>query len=138
MKLVTMLQLAGVMHLGLIAAGATMPRAVDLSREIARLPRFIRRLFWVYYGFIGFCLVGFGALSLLLASELASGSLLARAVCGFLALFWTVRLGVATFVFDVRPYLRGGLWKVGYHATNVAFVILPMIYAWAAVKGVAR
>jgi len=47
-------------------------------------------------------LAGFGALSFFLASELASGGALSRAVCGFLALFWTMRLLVAALVFDVR------------------------------------
>jgi hypothetical protein len=132
MKLVTALQLAGLMHLGLISAGALMPRVVRLSDHVRPLPLFIRRLFWVYYSFIGLCLVSFGALSFFFASQLASGTTLARAVCGFLALFWTLRLFVAALVFDVRPYLTNRLWKLGYHATNLAFVLLPVIYLRAA------
>ena len=135
MKLVTALQLAGLMHLGLIAAGATMPRIVKLPSHVATLPPFIKRLFWVYYSFIALLLLGFGGLSFLLAPELASGTTLARAVCGFLALFWTMRLFVAAFVFDVRPYLTNAALKLGFHATNVVFAILPLIYAWAALKG---
>jgi hypothetical protein len=108
---------------------------VNLRQHVAVLPPFIHRLFWVYYSFIGLFLVGFGALSFFLASELASGTALARAVCGFLALFWTMRLCVAALVFDVRPYLTNALWRIGYYATNVAFAILPMIYGWAALAG---
>ena len=135
MKLVTGLQLAGLMHLGLIAAGALMPRAVGLRHHVAALPAFIRQLFWVYYSFIALFLLGFGAFSYFLASELASGTALARAVCGFLAVFWTVRLLVAAFVFDVRPYLTGAFWKLGYRATNVVFALLPVIYGWVAWAG---
>jgi hypothetical protein len=43
--LVTLLQIAGLLHLGLVWAGATMPRAVDLGHHLAPLPPFIRRLF---------------------------------------------------------------------------------------------
>ena len=138
MKLTMLLQLAGLMHLGLLAAGATMPRAVGLREHVAVLPPFIHRLFWVYYGFIAMFLVGFGALSFFLASELASGTALARAVCGFLAIFWTARFFVAAFVFDVRSYLTSPPWKIGYHATNVVFAILPIIYGWIAFAGGAR
>ncbi len=135
MKLVLLIQLAGVMHLGLIAAGVLMPRVVNLRAHIAGLPPFIHRLFWVYYAFIGLCLVSFGALSLFAAHELASGTVLARIVCAFLAVFWTVRLIAASFVFDVRPYLTNGWLKLGYHATNAVFTLLPVIYLWAALKG---
>ena len=65
-QLTLMLQIAGVLHIGLIAAGALMPRAVNLRANLAPLPTFIRRLFWVYYTFIGLCLVSFGALTILL------------------------------------------------------------------------
>ena len=135
MNLTLALQFAGLMHLGLIAAGATMPRATNLRRHVATLPPFIRRLFWVYYSFIALFLVGFGAASFFLAPELASGTVLARAACGFLAVFWTIRLLIAAFIFDVSPYLTSLLWKVGYHATNIVFALLPAIYAWAALKG---
>ena len=133
--LILLLQFAGLMHLGLMCAGALMPRAVNLRNNLAALPPFIRRLFWVYYAFIGLCLVSFGVMTFTFAGTLADGSGLARALCVFLALFWTVRLIAATFVFDVRPYLTNNLWRLGYHATNIVFIYLPVVYAWVAWKG---
>lgn len=135
MRLAGMIHLAGLLHLGLIAAGALMPRAVGLREHLALLPEFIRRLFWVYYGFIGLCLISFGMLSALLANELASGDALALGVCAFLTVFWIARFLVAMFVFDVKPYLAGPMWKAGYYAINVVFAVLPVIYGWAAIKG---
>ena len=134
-NLVTLLQIAGLLHLGLISAGITMPRAVNLAAHLDTLPQFIRRLVWVYYTFIGFCLLSFGAISFFYADSLASGTPLARALCGFLCGFWTIRLIVATFVFDVRPYLANTFLRVGYHATNLVFALLPLIYGWAALRG---
>jgi hypothetical protein len=137
MKIITLtllLQFAGVLHLGLACAGGLMPRAVNLRTQIAVLPPFIRRLFWVYYTFIGLCLVSFGLITFTFAGTLAAGGGLARAVCAFLAVFWTVRLFAATFIFDVRPYLTNNYWRLGYHATNIVFAYLPLVYAWAAWK----
>jgi len=131
--LIFLLQVAAVLHLGLIAAGAIMPRVVDLRVHLAVLPVFIRRLFWVYYSFIGLCLVSFGCLTFALASSLAAGGLLARAVCVFLTAFWTLRLVAATFIFDVNPYLTNGFRRIGYQATNLVFLYLPVVYlltAW--------
>lgn len=135
MTIQILIQTAGLLHLGLIAAGITMPRVVKLREHIRGLPEFIRRLFWVYYGFIGSCLVSFGLLSFFLAADLTSGTPLARAVCGFLCLFWTLRLVVAVWVFDVRPYVTSTRLRLGYQATNVVFAFLPVVYAVAALKG---
>jgi hypothetical protein len=134
-SLTLLLQIAGVLHLGLICAGALMPRAVHLREHLSPLPEFIRRLFWVYYLFIGLCLVSFGTLTLAFAPALASGVALARAICVFLTGFWTLRLVAATFIFDLRPYLTSSWLRLGYHATNVAFIYLPVVYALAAWKG---
>lgn len=134
-NLTLMLQIAGLLHLGLLCAGVLMPRAVNLRANIAVLPPFIRRLFWVYYTFIGLCLVSFGIITVAFAPILAAGSGLARAICLFLAVFWTIRLIAATFVFDVRPYLTNTFWKLGYHATNIVFIYLPVVYVLAAVRG---
>lgn len=130
-----LLQIAGLLHIGLIAAGLLMPKAVNLRAQLVSLPPFVRQLYWVYYSFIGLCLVGFGLITVTLSDSLASGQPLARAVCVLLSVFWTIRLVAATFVFDVSPYLTNRYWRLGYHATNVAFIYMPVVYAWAALKG---
>ena len=129
------LEIAGLLHLGLICAGSLMPGVVGMQSHLATLPPFIRRLFWVYYSFIGLCLVSFGTITLALAPILAAGGALARAFCIFLAAFWTLRLVAATFVFDLKPYLTNNYRRLGYHAINIVFVYLPIVYAWAAWKG---
>jgi len=129
------LQIAGVLHLGLMCAGLMMPRVVNMRSHLAALPPFLRQLFWVYYTFIGLCLVSFCLITLTFAETLAGGTALARALCGFFAVFWTVRLVAGTFVFDLRPYLTTAPRRIGYHAINIVFVYLPIVYAWAALKG---
>jgi hypothetical protein len=132
--LTLLLQVAGVMHLGLMSAGLLMPRVVNMRAHLAALPAFIRQLFWVYYTFIALCLVSFSVITIAFADTLAAGGTLARALCVFFAIFWTLRLLVATFVFDMRPYLTSRARRTGYHALNLAFVYLPVVYALAATQ----
>lgn len=132
------LKLTALTYFGLLAAGILMPRVVGLRAHTESLPQFIRQLIWVYYTFIGMCLVGFGLATFFLADELASGTPLARAVCGFLALFWLVRFFVATFVFDLKPYLTNGWRRAGLFAANLVFTTLPFIYGWAALQTINR
>lgn len=133
MKLELALKLAALVHLGLIAAGVLMPRATGLWREADAMSPFARTLFRVYYAFIGLCLFSFGFGTWVYAAELASGTALARAVCGFLAAFWLLRW-VAAVLLDVRPYLTNAWWRIGYAATNVVFCALPFVYTWGALR----
>jgi hypothetical protein len=135
MSTTLLLKLAALTYLGLLAAGLLMPRVVGLGEHIRTLPQFIRQLFWVYYTFVGLCLISFGLGTFFLAEELASGTPLARAACGFLAIFWTVRFIAGSFVFDLRPYLTSTWRRIGLHAANLVFTALPFVYGWAALKG---
>jgi hypothetical protein len=134
MNPILLLKFAALTHFGLVAAGLLMPRVTKLWTHVAVLPPFAGALFRTYYAFIGLCLVGFGVGSWFLAEELAGGSILARAACGFLACFWALRLIAAVWVLDVTPYLTGGWLKAGYQATNAVFGTLPFLYAWLALR----
>jgi hypothetical protein len=127
-----LLQVAGVLHLGLMCAGLLMPKVVGMRQHLAALPPFIRQLFRVYYSFIGLCLVSFSIITIAFADTLAAGGNLARALCVFFALFWTLRLIAGTFIFDMRPYLTNSPRRFGYHLINAVFAYLPVVYALAA------
>ena len=132
MRLVTILQFAGVLHLGLLCAGIMMPRVVEMKIHLAKLPQFLRDLFWTYYAFIGSCIAAFGSLTFFYADVLAAGEPLARAVTGFLAAFWTLRLVVAGFVFKMEAYLTNTLFRLGHNVVNAVFVFLIIVYTLAA------
>ena len=133
--LTVLLQIAAILHLGLLCAGASMPKAVNLRGHIATLPPFLRQLFLVYFSFIALMLVGFGALTFLFAHAMAAGEPTARALCVLMTVFWSIRLIAAGFIFDVRPYLTNWFYRFGYQATNLVFVYLVAIYGLAAWKG---
>src|SRR5688572_20425550 len=130
------LQFAAVLHVGLLWAGLTMPHAVKLRQHLAILPPFIRSLFWVYYTFIGSCIVGFGSLTWFAAGAMAAGEPVARGLAIFLALFWLSRLTAGAFIFDVRPYLTNWFYRAGNVAINLVFIYFTTIYAWTALKGI--
>ena len=132
--LVLLLQVAGLLHLGFLAGGLLMPRVVRMRWHLATLPPFIRQLFWVYYTFIGFCIVSFSVITIAFAGTLAAGGALARTLCAFFALFWTIRLCAGAFVFDMEPYLTTRAHRIGYSVLNVAFGCLPVIYILAATR----
>src|SRR5262245_14085251 len=128
--LIVLLQIAALLHLGLAWAGLTMPKVVGLGEHLAPLPPFIRRLFYTYFTFIALMLVAFSALTFILAPNIAAGEPAARGLCLLMLGFWLVRLFVAAFVFDVRPYLTNRLLRLGYHATNAVFIYLVLVYAF--------
>jgi hypothetical protein len=133
--LTTLLQIAALLHLGLLCAGASMPKAVSLREHIGALPPFLRQLFLVYFCFIALTLAGFGSLTFLFAQSMAAGEPMARALCVLMTVFWGMRLIVATFIFDVRPYLTNWFYRLGHKATNLVFLYLVAVYALAVWKG---
>jgi hypothetical protein len=133
--LIALLKAAGLMHFGILCAGLLMPRVVGLKGHLAPLPPFIHNLFWVYYTFIGACLIGFGLFTWFMAEQLVNGGAIARGVLTFFALFWLLRLVVAAFIFDMTPYLTSKVMQTGYWCTNAVFAYFTLVYAMAALKG---
>jgi hypothetical protein len=129
------LTIAGLLHFGILIASALVPKVLDWRGELRKLPPLFAQLVWVHGGFVVLTIIGLGVISVVNAAELASGTLLARSVCGFIALFWGTRLAVQFFYFDATPYLTRLHLKLGYHALTVVFTCLTIIYMWSALAG---
>jgi hypothetical protein len=132
-NLPTLLLLGGVCHFGILFASALVPRVLAWREELRKLHPLSRHLVWTHGVFIVLVIVAFGVISVVSASELASGSRLARMVCGFIAAFWLARLAIQLFLFDASPFLTTPWLKLGYHGLTVVFAYLGLVYAWAAV-----
>jgi hypothetical protein len=124
-----LLYIGGATHFAILIASAMVPRVLDWKHHLANLPRMLRQLFWVYGVFIVLTIIGFGTLTLAHAETLAAGDPLARWLCGFIAIFWTLRLLVQFFVFDLRPFLSTPLLRFGSHLLTLAFFLLVAIYS---------
>ena len=129
----TLLRIGGLIQIGILTASALVPGTLKWRKELAGLSALSRQLIWVHGGYIVLTIAAMSLVSLCEAAELAAGSLLARSICMFVAVFWSVRLTIQLLLFDGRPYLRHRALKLGYHALTVAFALLSCIYGWAAV-----
>jgi hypothetical protein len=129
-----LIRVGGVCHFGILTASATLPFVLDWRKSFGLLPKIERQLVMAWASFVVLVIIGFGLVSLVHAGELARGTGLARAVCGFIALFWSFRLVWQFFVYDVKETIRANtrwLW-VGYHGLTVVFLYFAVVYGMAA------
>jgi hypothetical protein len=131
--LTTSLFLAGCLQASILVASALVPSTLRWREELAPLPRLHRQMHWVYAGYVVLSIVAFAGISVLHARELAGGSALARTFCGYVAVFWGVRLALQA-VFDMRPYLTTWWKTAGYAALTLVFASLTLVYALASLR----
>jgi len=126
---------AGALQLGILSAAALVPYKLRMREQLRPLAPLMRQLVWVYAGFVVLMITSLGLVSLALADVLGGGGPLARALTGFIALFWGVRLALQFFVFDVKSNLTNRLYTLGYHALTVTFAYLTATFAWVTIRG---
>ena len=124
--------IGGWLHFCLLPAGMLVPFELNFRRELAKVDPLLRQLVWVYYVFIALSIIGFGVVSISFSGALTDATPLARAVCGFIALFWTTRLAIQFFVFDAKPHLRTRLLRFGYNALTLIFAYHAVVYGLVA------
>jgi hypothetical protein len=124
--------LAGCGQWLILIASALVPLRLDWSTQLRPLPTLLRQLFWIYGGYVVLSIVSLGVISMVCAEELASGTLLARAVCAYIATFWGIRLSLQA-VLDAKPFLTTWWLRAGYHLLTAMFVVLTTTFVWAAV-----
>jgi hypothetical protein len=129
----TTITLAGVGQLCVLAASALVPSRLDWKNTLAGLPRLHRQMYWVYGGYVVLAIIAFGLISIANADELAAGGGLARSVCGYIAVFWGVRLALQG-VLDVKAHLTAWWLKAGYHTLTVLFLSFTLVYGYAALR----
>jgi len=125
---------AGAMHLGILIASSLVPFRLNWREELGVLTTLHRQMYWVYGGYVVLSIVAFALLSLFNSQELASGSGLARGVCGYVAVFWGVRVCLQP-IFDVKVHLTTWWLKAGYHLLTLLFLTFAALYGYAALRG---
>jgi hypothetical protein len=127
----TAIFLAGLGQLCVLVASAQVPFRLNWREVFQSLPKLHQQLYWTYGGYVVLAIVGQGLVSVLCAGELASGSGLARGVCGYMAVFWGVRLGLQT-VLDVKEHLSVWWLRAGYYLLSCLFAFFTVVYSLAA------
>jgi hypothetical protein len=133
MKLGTLIFLAGIGQLSVLVASALVPIRLEWKSSLAVLPRLHRQLYWVYGSYVVMAIVAFGVICLLCARDLAAGGALARVLCGYIAVFWSVRLSLQA-VLDAGPHLTVWWLRLGYHLLTVLFVSFALLFGVAALR----
>jgi len=123
--------IAGFLQLSVLVASALVPVRLDWRNVFKALPKLHRQLYWVYGGYVVLGIIANGLVCMFNANELAAGSGLARCVCGYIAIFWGVRLSLQA-VLDVKPHLSVWWLKAGYHTLTLLFASFTALFAWAA------
>jgi len=127
----TLIQIAGGVQLSILIASALVPFRLEWKGSLGSLPLLHRQLYWVYGGYVVLAIASLGLICLINPTELASGTLLARSVCTYIAAFWGIRLSLQT-ILDARPFLTTWWLTAGYHLLTVLFTLLTLTFAWGA------
>jgi len=124
---------AGLAQFGILTASALVPIRLNWRQELQALPRLQRQMYWVYGGYVVLSIIAFGLISTFNAAELAAGSGLARAFCGYVAVFWGIRLSLQ-WVFDVEEHLTAWWLRWGERTLTVLFTLFTIVYACSALR----
>ncbi len=98
--LISLIQAAGLIQLAIAAGNIWVPGKVNARENLARVSPMTRSIFIVHWVYIVLVLVIFGLLCVFFAPELASGSALARFLCGAMGVFWLARVFIQFFYYD--------------------------------------
>jgi len=130
----TWMVLAGLAHFGLVAVGSQVPRVFRFREVLAPLGAAPRRLIWTWGAFIVLANVGFGALSLAYADEIAAGRGLAGGFALFVGLYWAARLACQYAAFRTPDWPRDG-GALAKHGLGLLFLVLTAVYLAAFAAG---
>jgi hypothetical protein len=124
--MIPFLWVAGGVQLAIAIANLWVPRVLRYRENLTKLSPMVRQVFIVHSLYIVLVLLGFSALSLFFAPQLASGAPLGRALSAFLAVFWLLRVGLQLGYYDrtVRANCR-----IGDVAYTLAISSLGIVFA---------
>lgn len=94
------IQLAGALQLVTAVANFFLPAKLHYRENLEKVSPIIRQIFTIHSIYIVLMLLGFGLICLLFPADLGGASPLGRFLCGFLAVFWGLRVVLQVFYYD--------------------------------------
>jgi hypothetical protein len=124
--------IAGLGQIGLGLASLAVPKVLKWEKELARMKPITRQIYTTYAVYIWAINLSFGFLSLLRPEWLLDPHPLARAVSGFIAVYWGARLLIQFFYYDrsIRP--PGAFWVLAEWMLVALFTYLTALYGYLA------
>jgi hypothetical protein len=127
-----LIRAAGVLHLLVASANFVAPRLLDYRGSLARVTPIVRNVFIVQNAYIVLVLAGLAGACFAFPADLAGRSPLGRAVAGFLAAFWGLRVVLQLAYYDGATRKRFPVWNGVFlltyatlAATFTAALLLP-------------
>jgi len=131
----TLIVLAGIGQLGLVAASMMIPRLLHWREEIGKLRRLTQTVFTTYAFYIAGTNLAFGLLSTLKPEWLLAGSGLARSVAGFISVYWGTRLLLQFTYYDRKDAPSGLIFRIAEWALAALFLYCAGVYGYVAWTG---
>ena len=125
-------QLAGGLQLLTALANFFLPRILQYQENMAKVSPIIREIFTIHALYIVLVLVGFGLVCLLFPHDLCGASSLGKFLCGFLAVFWGMRVPIQFLYYD-RAVKKEHPW--GAFLFGAVFLYLALTFIAATFLG---
>jgi hypothetical protein len=122
------LWLAGAGHFAILIASFQVPYRLRWKQDLQPLLPFNRKLLWVQSGFTVLTIIAFGALTLVLHTELLRGDRAALGLACFIGSYWTARIVVDALYFSHADWPRGTLFVIGHILLTSLFFALAASY----------
>lgn len=122
------LWLSGVGFALLVVASFWIPVILGWKEKLAGLTPLMRELFWTYAAYVFANHVFFAVLSLGFRDWLLSGTPAAGAMSAFITLWWTVRVYLQFFGFDLSEVEDTPVNRVAKHLLTLLFVYLMIFF----------
>ena len=132
-KIIPYIWAAGAIHLLITSVNFFLPTKLRYAENLSKVSTIIRQVFVVHSVYIVIVLLGLSGLCFAFAPELAGATRLGRALSGFIAVFWGLRVCIQLFYYD--PALKRENRAVHVLFTT-AFLYLAVVFAVATVGGV--
>lgn len=123
------LQIGGWSLVALSIASFWIPKALGWREKLKKLTPLMRELWWTYSTYVWASHVFFAVLALGFGDWLTGGSGSAMAMCTFMLLWWTVRLWLQFFGFDLSEIEVTASNRVAKHLLTALFVGLVVLNA---------
>jgi hypothetical protein len=127
----TLIFVAGLGQLSVLVASVLVPIRLKWRTEFTRLSHLHRQLYWVYGGYTALSIIALGLICLLNSTELTTGTLLARSLCIYMAVFWGIRLTLQA-VLDVREHLTAWWLVAGECVLTILFLYFTTVFTLTA------
>ena len=129
--LVTLLQVSGVVQLGVVIVSLGVPHVLKWKEESRRMSPLNHHIFWTYAAYICGTNLALAGVSLFGADWLIQKTPLAFYVSTYIALYWGARFFIQLFSYRFAEIPKGIQYQVADWTFRVLFLFLTLVFATA-------